>query len=202
MQIPHVFIDSSIFIGNNYDYTSKAFRQIVSLAEEERLFVFVTRIVVHEVESHIDQDVLKAQKAFDGFREKSDVRILKNIQEPPLHGVFIGFDAMQAREVLLRQFRDFLQKAKVHVLEITGVSVNEVFDRYFSQTPPFSTKKKDEFPDGFSLAAVEQWCEESSVRMHVVSTDSDLNDACALNPSLKSVQSLSEFLDLLSRGEK
>jgi hypothetical protein len=202
MQTPNVFIDSCVFIGHNYDYDSKVFRQIISLAEEKKVFVYVTRIVVNEIEAHIDEDVLKAQEAFNGFREKADVRILKNIEAAPLYGVFNGFDVMQAKEVLLTQFRNFLTQAKVQVLEITGVSVDDVFDRYFSQTPPFGSKKKHEFPDAFSLAAVEKWCKELSTKMYVISGDSDWRDACALNPSLISVQSLSEFLDLLSREEK
>src|SRR5215203_5058419 len=141
MQTPHVLLDTSIFIAHNYDYDSTAFRQIISLAEEEKLFVYVTRIILNEVEVHIEEDLIKAQQAFDNFRQKADLRILKNINEPPLHGVFNGFDAAQAREILINQFHSFLQQAKVHILEIADVSVEEVFERYFSKTPPFGNKK-------------------------------------------------------------
>lgn len=202
MQVPHVFIDTAIFIGQNYNYDSAAFRQIVSLAQDEKLFIYITTVTLKEVEAHIEMDVVTAHQAFEGFRNKQDLRILSNIIAPPLHGIFKGFDVLKAKEALLDQFRVFLQKARVHVLEITNVSVDQIFDRYFSLTPPFSDKKKNEFPDAFSLAAVEQWCKESSGRMYVVSSDPDWSSACELNQSLRSFQSLSEFLDFLSRGEE
>ena len=202
MQTPHVFLDTSIFIAQNYNYSSTPFKQIVSLAQDERLFVYVTSIVVREVEVHIKEDVEKAWEAFEGIKQKTDLRILKNIKEAPLHGIFDGFDVAPAIEILKNQFREFLQKAKVNVLEIADVSAEKIFEQYFSRTPPFGDKKKNEFPDAFSLAAIEEWCRKTSVKMHVVSTDPDCQEACALNVSFKSVQSLPEFLDLLSRGEE
>lgn len=202
MQTPHVFIDTCIFMGQNYDYDSTAFRQLISMAEEEKLFIYLSRVTVNEVEFHIAEDALKAKQAFDGFRVKPDVRILKNIEGAPLFGVFGGFDDSQAKEILINQFRAFLQRAKVQVLEVKDVSVDEVFERYFARIPPFGEKKKHEFPDAFSLAAIELWCKESTGKMFVISSDPDWQEACSLNPSLRSVESLSEFLDLLSTGER
>lgn len=204
MKMPHVFIDTNVFISQNYDYESTAFKQIISLAQAEKIFIYLTTITLREVEFHIERDVRKAHEAFEGFRGKADLRILKNIVVPPLYGIFNGFDIEKARDVLLNQFRQFLQEARVHVLEVTNVSVDEIFDKYFSRTPPFGEeKKKYEFPDAFALAALEQWCKESSGRMYVISSDTDLSAACALNQSLRLVQSLSEFLDLLTRrGEQ
>jgi hypothetical protein len=131
---------------------------------------------------------LAAREQFEVFRAKSVVRILKNVSGPPLY----GFDAEQTKQELLSQFHTFLD-----------ISIEEVFEKYFAGTPPFANdKKKHEFPDAFSLAAIERWCETSSGKMYVVSTDSDWQQVCALNPSLKYAQSLPEFLDLLSQGEK
>jgi hypothetical protein len=60
------------------------------MAEEEKLFIYLSRVTVNEVEFHIAEDVLKAKLAFDGFRVKPDVRILKNIGGAPLYGVLTG----------------------------------------------------------------------------------------------------------------
>jgi hypothetical protein len=199
MQTPHVFIDTNIFINQNYDYESTAFKQLVTLAQAEKIFIYLTTITLREVEAHIEEDVHKAHEAFEGFRIKPQLKILKNIADPPLHGIFRGFDVEQSKEVLLNQFRKFLLDARIHVLEIADIPVDEIFDKYFSYTPPFGEKKKHEFPDAFALAALEQWCKDSSGRMYVISSDLDMASACALNQSLRLVQSLSEFLDLLTR---
>jgi hypothetical protein len=199
MKMQHIFIDTNIFIGNNYNYDSTAFKQIVSLAQSEKIVIYLTTVTVREVEAHIEADVRKAHEAFEGFRVKNHSRILKNIADPPLHGIFNGFDVEQAKEVLLKQFRQFLQDGRARILDVADVSVDEIFNKYFSRTPPFGEEKKREFADAFALAAIEKWCNEASLRMYVISSDSDLSAACALNQSLRSVQSLEEFLDLLTR---
>src|SRR5437868_14701592 len=101
MKVPHVFIDTSIFIANNYDYNSTAFRQIKSLVKQEKLLVYLTRVTVGEVERHIAKDVSTAHEAFDGFRGKSAVRILKNVSGPPLYNIFHGFDTERTKQELL-----------------------------------------------------------------------------------------------------
>ena len=114
------------------------------------------------------------------------MRILKNVSGPPLYNIFPGFDAEQTKQELRSQFHTFLDEVKANVLELTDISIEEVFEKYFAGIPPFANdKKKHEFPDAFSLAAIERWCKTSSGKMYVVSSDSDWQQVCAISPSLK-----------------
>src|SRR5436305_3347478 len=150
MKVPHVFIDTNVFIGHNYDYNSTAFKQLVSLVQSENIFVYLTTVTLREIEAHIEADVRKAHEAFNGFRNKPDLRILRNVADYPLHGIFNGFDVEQAKDVLLGQFRQFLRRVRAHILEVADVSIDEIFEKYFTRMPPFGDeKKKYEFPDVF-----------------------------------------------------
>lgn len=66
-----------------------------------------------------------------------------------------------------------------------------------SKKPPFGeTKKKDEFPDAFVLAALEGWCEKNNERIYVASTDPDLKLFCETNQNLFYIKRLVNSLTL------
>ncbi|URL57017.1 DUF4935 domain-containing protein [Luteibacter flocculans] len=48
---------------------------------------------------------------------------------------------------------------------------NQVFDSYFKAIAPFESKKKSEFPDAFSLSAIERWAESEDTQVVVISND-------------------------------
>jgi PIN domain len=203
MKTPHIFLDANVFIGQGYQYGSTAFRQIISLAQAQEIFVYLTDITIREVEANITKDLYKAHQTFEGQRNRADIRILKSIIEAPLHGLFNGFDAEQAKEVLITQFRKCLEDMRVRVLYVSQVSIDDIFSKYFAKTPPFGEgDKKAEFPDAFALAALEAWCKEYSERLYVISADGDMISACSESQMLRSVPSLPEFLDLLTKGEE
>lgn len=40
------------------------------------------------------------------------------------------------------------------------LTISELLDKYFNKQPPFSEKKKNEFPDAMVLIAVENWAKK------------------------------------------
>lgn len=203
MKAPHIFLDANVFISEGYLYDSTAFSRLISLAQAQKVFVYLTDVTVHEVVANIKKDALKAHQAFEGFRIKAHLRILKPVNEAPLYDVFNGFDVEPVTEILLAQFNKCLGDMQVRLLYVADVSVDEIFEKYFSKTPPFGEgEKKAEFPDAFALATLELWCKQYSERMYVVSSDGDMISACEENKALRSVPSLAELLDLLTQGEE
>lgn len=47
-------------------------------------------------------------------------------------------------------------------------------DAYFLKKPPFSQKKKSEFPDAFVLKSLEQWCKTNKKCCIILSNDNDM----------------------------
>lgn len=196
LQSRNIFIDTSIFIGQNYSYHGSVFQNIVRLSANRQARVFITDITLREVISHIEADVSRACQA--ATKLQKDARILRNITTPPYTGLFEKTDADSAVTELKRQLNAFLAGASVETISTSDVSVKTIFDKYFNRQPPFGDgKKKDEFPDAFVLEALEDWCKEHNERMYLVSTDGDLKDHCVNSNNLVTLEKLAEFISLV-----
>ena len=72
--------------------------------------------------------------------------------------------------------------------------VRGVLDDYFARRPPFSTKKKYEFPDAVSIASVRLWCEQNRSTAYIVSEDPDLRACCSETGPLFHAGSITEII--------
>jgi hypothetical protein len=194
LQTRHVFIDTEVFIKNNYPFDSVKFSQLTSLAQSEKVTIYLTIITVQEIRSNIEEDVIGAYQAIEKIRK----RILKNIPEHPIHSQEI--DAEKAKLILLGQFEKFLSDARVQIVDITEVSIEKVVADYFARKPPFSEKKRSEFPDAFALEALRKKCQETSIQMYVISGDPDMDSACK-DAVFISIE-LGQLLEIFTAQEK
>lgn len=197
---PHVFMDTSVFDQNSHNYSSTAFNRLAELVKENKIKIYLTTITTREVEAHIKGEVESAHSDITAVLNRR--RLLKNAQHPSLSAIVSGIDIQGISNDLLEKFRNWLSEMSVEIIPIEGLSIENVFDSYFSRRPPFGEKKKTEFPDAFTLAALERWCKEKTARMYVISSDDDMSLVCEESRALSSVKSVSQFLDLLTKGER
>lgn len=196
LETRNVFIDTVIFISQNYNYRNVAFNNITQLSKSGKANIFVTDITIKEIEAHIKDDIAKASQATLKFRK--DAKILKNINESPFVEYFNEIDQETAAKHLKQQLSDFILESKSEVLLTNDVSIDSVFEKYFSKQPPFGErKKKSEFPDAFVIEKLENWCENTKQKMYVISTDPDFKFHCELSDNLLSLDKLSEFINLV-----
>ena len=85
--------------------------------------------------------------------------------------------------------------------------VEEVFRSYFGPTAPFSNGKKEEFPDAFTLMAIEHWSSQNDILTICISCDKDWEEYCKNSEYLfysKNVSYLFEtlFKDKIERDER
>lgn len=172
------------------------FENLARLAESGQARIFVTDIVVREIRAHITADVAKAKQASSKFRK--DARILRNLDKAPYENIFADVGEEQAIQTLGAQLEAFLEKVGATVLSTSEVSVEGVFDKYFDKSPPFGEgKKKSEFPDAFTIGALEAWCNNEKEKMYVASTDPDLAPACEQSDCLFVLKKLSEYVNIV-----
>lgn len=189
----NVFIDTSIFIGQNYNFQGSVFQNLARLCMNDKAKVFVTDITIREVVAHIESDVASACKAL--VKLQNDARILRNLPNQPYTGLFEKIDHTLTTAELVSQFETFLAGISAETLSTSSVSVSSVFDKYFTHKPPFGEgKKKDEFPDAFALQALEDWSEAQNELMYVVSSDGDMPSHCTVSDRLTHLQKLAEFI--------
>lgn len=196
METRNIFIDASIFIGQNYNYQSAVFENISRLAKDVQASVFVTDITIQEVKANIEEDISKATQASSKF--KKDARVLRNVESSPYREFFADIDESVVLEDLTTQLDGFLKETGVTVLSASEVSISSVFEKYFGKKPPFGDgKKKAEFPDAFAIEALEDWCDKNDELMYVASTDPDLKSHCETSGRLISLAKLAEFISLV-----
>jgi len=75
-----------------------------------------------------------------------------------------------------------------------ALDITSVLDDYFARRPPFSAKKKAEFPDAISIASICRWCEQNHATAYVVSEDGDLRECCSDSGPLFHANSITEII--------
>jgi hypothetical protein len=193
-----LFIDSSVYHSNNYQFFTKDLESLTRLLNSDQVTLLFTSITVSEIRRHLKIQSKEAASAAQSFQQKG--KILRNL---PLFSKSIMFDSVMSKDVeeeLLAGFETFTSSKNVEVISVNLASAENVFDRYFSMLPPFSEKKPDEFRDAFVLEALKAYAIENDVRVHVISSDHDMRDYCAGDPWLFWSSNLGEVVNMLAHS--
>ena len=75
-------------------------------------------------------------------------------------------------------FAKFLKDTKAFDVPLSA-DLSTLFSDYFDRRPPFSKKKKSEFPDAVIIASLLAWCAKRGATAYVVSGDPDLRECCS-----------------------
>lgn len=200
LQTRNIFIDTSIFVGANFALGSEVFKSLIILTQKNSVGVKLTDITVKEIRANIRESVQSVEQALKPFRNKA--RILRNLSEPRYKWLFGDFPFEEITAYIEKAFDDYVAKVGAEILLATAANAKPIFDKYFNQEPPFGTgKKKSEFPDAFTLATLEKWCEDNSTEIYVISGDADMKAACDKSRVLHYLGSLKEFISLIIKTD-
>jgi predicted nucleic acid-binding protein len=162
LKTSHVFIDTEVFISANFKFSSGRLKKVKDLLVANKITIHLTDITIKEVESNIEKAVSNLNSLIKDFQNKA--KIIQNI-EP--YDILFSYDSSKVLESIKADFSKFLKswQAKdsytyiapcINVISINAVSIESIFEKYFTQKAPFKDgKKKNEFPDAFVIAALE-----------------------------------------------
>lgn len=193
----NVFIDTQVFVQRNFNFKHDyLFQQLINDSKDGLICIYLTEVVKKEVESKIHEQVYEKVKSSQS-RFSKDAKILKNLSE--YNNIFeISETLEQIYLKLLNQFYQFLEDGCVQIISVDEVSPSQIIKMYFDGNAPFSVKKKDEFPDAFSLVALENRFVEEKIC--IVSDDEDLKNFCEKSKNLIYQPSLKSLFDSLTRN--
>ena len=191
-----VFIDTEQFDACNLSFSHANFTRLADLVEVGQVRVLLTDVVVGEVRRHIRQKLQEAKKKlgqqFGG--------LFQNLIKTPQPQVFSSEYWSKAEAEVMAGFLNCCEKLKAETVPILPELVNIVFAWYFNHEAPFdSQKRKAEFPDAFSIAAINEWAKEHKEHVYVVSNDAAFSIASQLPlnaPQLTHKDSLAAFFEL------
>lgn len=194
----NVFIDSSIYIQRNFNFTDQLLGQIAKLSANNHIKLHISSIVIKEVNNKIDDRTKEAKSALESLRKKG--MILRNIEQYDV--VFNNETNMLVNSVVKKQFDEFVKNSKALIIPLQTISVDRLVEDYFEMLPPFSNAKKAEFPDAINLLAIDNWCNSNSEQMYIISTDNDLKNYCNDNIHLHYLNSINSFLNLVTSSDE
>lgn len=164
-----VFIDTNLFIEENYFNQGNRIQALLSLAKAGTISLISTEIVHKEVEFHYINDM---KEAFDTLKE---CKTLKNIKS--YYNTVVSLNKKEVIRVANESLKAFFDSPFIFVIGYSYCdNVEDIFNKYFNKEKPFGEgKKKDEFPDAFTLQALENYCKKSGLKEIVIlSNDKDV----------------------------
>jgi len=167
----NVVLDTSFFISKGFNFRHDEIQSLCRLGAEGSIRILVVDITLKELHVNMREAVSTAHAKLG----QAEFAVLRSL---PL---FRRFTDVYGEDRILfhlhRSLEDFISQSKAIILQSDEVVPSRVFDRYFRQLPPFSKDKKKhrkgEFPDAFSLEAVNSWCSKTNERAYLISEDSD-----------------------------
>lgn len=187
----YLFIDTSAYLKSKLDFSDAIFTKLKLLIEEGKVHALTSSIVKKELREHVATTIKKDYKNISSACEKVDKLSsnlspeLRNFITIPSIDEFLDVDLK-----LLDQQLDLLESEE---LNHNILDIDKIFDDYFSYVPPFSEKKKDEFPDAVVLNTILSTVGKDDC--HIISTDPDWKSYCELHDNLIYYDSIGAFIN-------
>lgn len=195
------FLDTQTYVARNFNFDSGVLKTLQNHLDEDDCHLLITDVNVREVRRHLSRKSAEAVTVIKGAQK--DAMVLRNIPGLPWNGIFEKVTAQQIESYLLENFERFLDNPRIEIVPVSGVNIEEVFDAYFNECPPFATSgKKSEFPDAFILSAVNKISRDREYKLYVVSEDRDVKSYCNAYDNLLSIGRLDELLELILKNNQ
>jgi predicted nucleic acid-binding protein len=123
-----VFLDTNIYIGCKYDLGADSVLQLLKkLIDTQKVKLYISNIVIREVEKHIREDVSASVNMFKSARKE----VLKYISQNMFENTSISsaFSLPSKDEIeghMIDRFQRFLSDCKVICLDNAGVNIDLV----------------------------------------------------------------------------
>ena len=200
MESWNVFIDTSIFISENYSFKSKLFSSLISLSKSGHVSIILTDITIEEIKSNLLCSVNDTEAAIK--KASSKAKVLRNLDTFRYNFLFEKFDKENIFNQLKSQLTEFIVNCDIKIIKASEISAKDIFFNYFHCKPPFGEgKKKSEFPDAFVIAAIVEWCETNNSKVSIVSEDIDFKNAIVEKDCLEYFSSLSKLVETILADE-
>ena len=173
----NIFLDTNIYEKNNFFQSSN----IQSLFYYSRIGIInlhMTHISKMELIDRMKKRVIEIKDEHNKFvKSLNRSRILRNLHkyETVEKSTITVTDVVNE---LSRKLETIIHSSQINLISAYNIDVDAVFDLYYNQEPPFSSKerKKYEFPDAFIIKAVESWCLANKKKMIFLTKDNDFGE--------------------------
>jgi len=182
-----ITFDANVFYNNRFHFDGGLLLSAKQLAKKD-VTVVMPSIVVEEIKK--------------GVREEYD-KLAKKLQAILNDANRLGVSAADALAAIdadvVKEASDkvdgYLGELGAVILKSDEVTAQEVADLYAELKPPFSTKKRSEFPDAIALLTLEKWAAKAETEILAVSSDGDWSEFADTSDHITCTDDLAGALD-------
>lgn len=196
-----ISLDSNVIITSHYSFERGDLEKMKQFSNWKYNFI-ITDIVYKEIISNYSEFLFKEMQTIQSSLENifdhssEDFLAIKNAANI--------VDKDKCISIATSKIDNFLESTGCITIETSDlVTSSDVFTAYFDCKPPFEEKKskKHEFPDAFSLMALEQWADDNDKKIVVVSSDAGWTSYCNGNKTIFCVKKIAEALNIFNYQE-
>lgn len=170
MNFDAVTLDTSIFNASGLDLDGGVLNAIKTFAKN-KIAVILVDIIEKEVLCHLTNKAQEAQNsAYGKLIELKKYNLLSSSEADNL---IKALDQNNIPNIVKSRWDIYKKLHKIEIIASDTVSIGELIEDYFDKKPPFSEKKKSEFPDAIALKALSNWAKVNGKKVLCFSTDSD-----------------------------
>ncbi|NOL34825.1 PIN domain-containing protein [Bacillus altitudinis] len=192
----NIFLDTQVYKAKNFNFFNKDILRLKRFIDEGLVELFITPITIKEIEDHIKREIQASRKYINAIQDNAHILLNYFIYKP----IWDRRTIKDAENELLGAFHKFLDDINVNEVAISGTYTNRIFESYFNGRPPFSSKKKNEFPDAYALYSLLELSENEI--LYVVSGDKDIKGFCDDKQNLYYIESLEAVLDFVNQQDE
>lgn len=197
-----VFLDTNIFKSSKYDFSDHSILALLKKhIESNEAVLFLSNIVIHEVEKHIRLDASALATFFRSAQKEAKNILSSNVtSEVPFTTLFASATEEIIRGALLNEFHKFIAESKAICLDNTGINIEEILNNYFAGNPPFGTKedKKHEFPDALIISKLKSQFHKENP-LYIISKDKGFISAFDKADGFYVYSSIKELLNIINK---
>lgn len=200
MTLPQsIFLDTSVFAGQQYNFGSIALSTFVEVAKEKGLSLVLPAPTENEVKRQLTSRSDEALKALEEARRKAPfLKKWKHWPEKPTS----DHPEWEVGRIAAQEWKDFLSQVSVVRLGYEGIKLEKIMQWYDTVRAPFREgKKRKEFPDAFAVESLAIYAAKKQIVVAVVSEDPDFKFACEHYGSLLYFSSLPKLTESLLSQE-
>lgn len=184
LKCKNIFLDTSVFEQNNILEGAKL-KLLLKSAEDGWINLYSNDIIIQEVKTRIRKRFLESKAAIKRFLKENDIsiRVFRNSDSSEwLDTLRKGIDYDSEISKLCNKIDKLITSIPIALIPYSAVDIKSIFDKYFKEEAPFKEgNKKNEFPDAFVLASIDDWCKNHKQQMVILSLDKDWLDYKSTN---------------------
>lgn len=201
MSVPStIFIDTSIFDETAYNFDAAsvgAFRQAI---HDLGLTLLMPDPTKREILRHIDERAATAVKSLENAARRAP--FIRKLSSWPLADTNSALLKHNIETIANGDYQEFLELFTVIELGYEGVDLRQIMNLYDWKLPPFSDRKKAEFPDAIAMSSILHFQETHPGPIAIISKDGDFQSICDQHAQLLYFPSLAAFAEALNREDE